>query len=287
MLRKKVQSPVDIPLSCSLFLEPALWRFKPFMAKTSKETKDFLHQWNAAVLDVTKNKDVLGTVGQRIVNGIDMSPNFLKKCVSTSLTCDMPSWALHYAIRFTESLRFLSQKQQNIDSVKFVDYGSGLSPVAIIAKNEYNISDSYCIETSPQIIELYLSAADKMGLKKPEFIEWSDVANMAKSNKLNTIIGMGVFPYMSIEEQLKHFQIIYKNIPNFLIEIKYNSNPTKQKENCFTLENLQKIKLTIENVDSLETTVFRNSMRYLSVFRKTLPQERKFIENCRSLFLSR
>ena len=62
---------------------------------------------------------------------------------------------------------------------------------------------------------------------------------MAQSNKLNTIIGMGVFPYMSIEEQLKHFQIIYKNIPNFLIEIKYNSNTTKQKENCFTLENLQ------------------------------------------------
>lgn len=288
MITKKIKSPIDIPLSCSLLLEPALGHFKPFVAKTSKETKDFVHQWNCALLDVIKKDSfVLGHTGQRIVNGMNRHPNFLKRCVSAPIYCDMPSWSLHYAIRFTESLRFLRQKQQKNSEIMFADYGCGLSPVAIIAKNEYDIQNAFCIELSPQIIDLYGSAADKMGVKAPEFIEWKDTVNLTKNNKLNTVIGMGVFPYMPIEEQLKQFRTIYKNIPNFLIEVKYNSNPSEEVKNSFTLENLRKIRLTIENVDSLETTVLRNSVRYLSVFRKTLPNERRFIENCRSLFLSR
>ena len=289
MTRKKIESPVDIPLSCSLFLEPALGHFKPFVAKTSQKTKDFVHQWNCALVDVIKNKhDILGDTGQRIVRGMETWPGFLNKCVSAPLSCDMPSWSLHYAIRFTESLRFLKQKQQNANNnIMFADYGCGLSPVSIIAKNEYDISNAFCIELSPQIIDVYGAAADKMGVKAPQFIEWKNVVNLTQNNQLNTIIGMGVFPYMSVEEQLKQFRTIYKHIPNFLIEVKYNPNPTEKVKNSFTLDNLRTIRLTIENVDSLETTVMRNSVRYLSVFRKTLPNERKFIENSRSLFLSR
>ena len=288
MTIKKTESPVDIPLSCSLFLEPALGYFKPFVAKTSKETKDFVHQWNCALLDtIKKDESILGHTGRRIVKGMERYPNFLKRCVSAPIYCDMPSWSLHYAIRFTESLRFLQQKQEKCKDIMFADYGCGLSPVAIIAKNEYDIQNSFCIESSPQVVDLYGSAADKMGVKAPNFIEWKDTVDLTRKHQLNTVIGMGVFPYMSVEEQLKQFKIIYNYIPNFLIEVKYNPNPTEKIKNSFTLENLRKIRLTIENLDNLETTVLRNSVRYLSVFRKTLPNERKFIENCRSLFLSR
>lgn len=280
--------PIDIPLSCSFFLEPALDRFAPWVSDMDAQTLDFIHQWNAALMAVMvepKNRNLLGHLGQRIVRGMDLAPNFGNRCVESG--GDMTSWSLLYAIRFTESLNFLAKKQAASHDIKFVDLGCGLSPMALIAKNEHHISDAYCIDTEPIISDLYTQAADKMGVCAPNFIDWTGVNDMAPMGKINTLVGMGVFPYMPIEEQIARFNFIYEHISNFLIEIKYNPNPKRSIKNSFTLKTLQDIELNIENVDSLETTMLRNSLRYLHRFRRLLPDARKFVAAERSLFLSR
>jgi hypothetical protein len=290
MKKNTVDSPVDIPLSCSLFLETALDFFEPFAVKTSKETKDFIAQWNRALLDTVKNNktcDTLGNFGQNIVYGIQRSDDFLQKLICSPFKCGIHSWALHYAIRFTESLRFLNQKQKPLYNLQFVDFGCGLSPLAAIAKNQKNIDETYCVELVPQIIDIYMNTSDKMGLKSPSFVTWDTIKDLSAKKRLNTFVGMGVFPYMSPAEQLNHFQIVYDNIPNFLIEVKYNLNPQENVPNSWTPQDLQNIRTNIKNADVLTQNMRSISRRYLSTFRSILPEERYRVENCRSLFLSR
>lgn len=280
--------PIDIPLSCSFFLEPALVRFAPCVANMTQETLDFIHQWNIALLSVVndpRNRNLLGYLGKRISIGINRYSDFGERCVNSG--GDMTSWSLHYAIRFAESLDFLVKKQRTQSDIKFVDMGCGLSPMAAVAKNEYKISDAYCIDTEPLITDVYGQTIQTMGVSEPVFLDWAAVTDMAPKNQINTIIGMGVFPYMSTEEQLAHFKFIYEHISNFLIEIKYNPNPNRKIKNSFTLQSLVDIGLDVENVDSLETAIMRNSVRYLHRFRRLLPDARRFVAGDRSLFLSR
>lgn len=43
---------MDIPMSCSLFMEPALKRHRHYIAPMSTSTMEYVHEWNIALMDV-------------------------------------------------------------------------------------------------------------------------------------------------------------------------------------------------------------------------------------------
>ena len=284
---------IDIPLSCSSFLEPALNCYQPFAKDTPQETKDFIHQWNYTLADTVKdikNNKIMGEFGQYVFFVTLYYPWLWQTYINASSITDsamaggdMPSWSLLYAIRFKISMDLLKQKQSTEQNIKLLDFGCGLSPTAVIAKNQMDIQDTYCIELYPEICDIYQQTADKMGIKSPTFIKWKDVL----SNKINTVISMGVFPYMTKSDQLKHFETIYKNIPNFAIEIKYNANTNTPDINGFSNPELQKIAADMAIQPDLHKNTYKNATKYLNLFCRNLPVERSFIQNHRSLFLSR
>ena len=122
--------------------------------------------------------------------------------------------------------------------------------------------------------------------RAPTAITWNDAKDMVKSGALDTIVAMGVLPYMDIQDQISRLKFINANFQNFLVEIKYNNTgPTDEK--VFDLKTLQKLRMSVENAQTLETTMIKNSLRYLHKFIYTVPNKRYFIANNRSLFLSR
>lgn len=50
-LKQQDYGLMDIPLSCSIFLERALCKY----IRINKTTKNFLHDWNCALLDILKS----------------------------------------------------------------------------------------------------------------------------------------------------------------------------------------------------------------------------------------
>lgn len=279
---------MDIPLSCSVFLEPALNRYVRSIAPLSRETKQFVHEWNLALIDILKSSRYrvhLGDVGYKILSGTVKSSQFPTKCVETAR--NVPLHSLHYALRFSESIVFLSDKIKQNDKVKFVDFGSGFSPLAPIIQSEYNVSDTYCIDNKPEILEVYSLVSEMVSGRSPICISWDKAKSMAESKQLDTIVAMGLLPYIPLDEQVADLKFINANFPNFLVEIKYNSNPEEAGENVFDLKRLQKLRLSVENTKTIETTMIQNSLRYLHRFMCAMPGKKYFLEKDRSLFLSR
>ncbi len=278
---------MDIPLSCSMFLEPALRKYHQFIAPISADTQKFIHEWNLAlvsVMQLPQYNGYLGGMGKKILHGTIKSKEFPIKCVDQA--CDVSLQSLHYALRFSESMKFLGEKINASPDTKFVDLGCGLSPMTVAIQNEYNIKNTYCIDM-PEIMDVYLQTANLVGVPEPASIKWEDAQKMAKNNKLDTIVAMGVFPYIKMDEQLRRLKFINTNFPNFLIEIKYNSNPAEAGENVFTLQHLRKLKMETANAHTLETKLIENSLRYLHKFMCAMPDKRYFLAADRSLFFSR
>ncbi len=289
MVRKKSNfGLMDIPLSCSMFLEPALNKYVRNIEPLSRETKKFVHEWNLALVDILKTSKYsvhLGDVGRKILSRTISSETFPAKCVDTAK--NVPLHSLHYAIRFSESMNFLATKIKSGSDVKFVDLGCGFSPLAPIVQSEYNISNAYCIDDKPEIIDVYCRVSEMVSGKTPTSISWDDAKSMASSDTLDTIVAMGVLPYINLDEQVSMLKFINSNFPNFMVEIKYNNNSETAGENVFDLKRLQKLRLAVENTKTLETTMIQNSLRYLHKFMCAMPDKRYFLANDRSLFLSR
>ena len=110
---------------------------------------------------------------------------------------------------------------------------------------------------------------------------------MAADGELNTIVAMGILPYIKLDDQVSRLKYINNNFQNFLVEIKYNNNAETAGENVFDLARLQKLRLMVENAQTLETAMIQNSLRYLHKFMCAMPGRRYFLANDRSLFLSR
>ncbi len=277
---------MDIPMSCSFFMEPALERYKHYIAPISTFTYEYIREWNNALLDVMKSPDLrphLGEVGHKIVNGTLKRKQFLVEC--TARGKQVPAHSLHYALRFSESVKFLSDKIQAGTTQGFVDLGAGFSPLAAAIQTEYNTSDAYIIDM-PEIMDAYIRTAELVGGRVPRAITWDEAKDLATSYKLNTIVAMGVLHYMLIPEQVERMKFINSYFPNFLLEIKYNAGKTADKHS-FDLSQLQALQLQVNSTKTMETTVIQNSLRYLTRFIHAMPNRRQFIENSRSLFLSR
>lgn len=277
---------MDIPVSCSFFMEPALERYKHYIAPISTFTYEYIREWNNALLDVMRSPDLrphLGETGRKIINGTLERKQFLTEC--TGRGKQVPAHSLHYALRFSESVKFLSDKIQAGITRGFVDLGAGFSPLAAAIQTEYNTSDAYIIDM-PEIMDAYIRTAELVGGRVPRAITWDEAKDLATSYKLNTIVAMGVLHYMLIPEQVERMKFINSYFPNFLLEIKYNAGKTADKHS-FDLSQLQALQLQVNSTKTMETTVIQNSLRYLTRFIHAMPNRRQFIENSRSLFLSR
>lgn len=278
---------IDIPLSCSMFLEPALKKYSRFIAPVSHQSQKFVHEWNKALVEVMQRpqyQPLIGEMGRKILSRTIQSEQFPAKCIEHAT--DVPLQSLHYALRFSESINFLEEKINANPAVKFVDLGCGLSPMTAAIQCEYNLKNAYCIDM-PEIMNVYMAVVNLMGLAEPVSIQWEDCKTMAESQQLDTIVAMGVFPYIEMDEQLRRLKFINANFPNFMVEIKYNNSADKADKNVFALNQLQKLRMETANAHTLETKLIQNSLRYLHKFMCAMPDKRYFLENSRSLFLSR
>lgn len=279
---------IDIPLSCSLFLEPALARYHKHVSPISQECTEYIHEWNTALTNMLhqpKYNEYLGNIARKLLSR-QKNTKYIPSCIEYAQDAKM--YALHYAIRFSESIRFLTNKIDNIPDLKFIDFGCGLSPLAAMTQTSHPNTQAYCIDF-PYIADIYDNVARMVGGAQPEFISWDAACKMAadKNNRMNALIAMGVFHYMPIKEQIQNLKFVNKNFQSFMIEIKYKTENSDTKTNAFDLKTLQKLRIDIPHVDTIETAMLANSMRYLHTYRTTLPKYRSFVENVRSLFLSR
>lgn len=277
----------DIPLSCSMFLEPALKKYNNYIVPISRETGQFVHEWNRALLDVMQRPQYrahLGEMGYKILNRTIQSEEFPAKCIEHAT--DVPLQSLHYALRFSESVNYLGEKIKANNNIRFVDLGCGLSPMTAAIQNEYKLAQTYCIDI-PEIMDVYTSVVRLLGIAEPASIQWDECKTMAQSHQLDTIIAMGVFPYIEINEQIARLKFINTHFQNFLLEIKYNNKAQSAESNVFDIKKLQRLKMDIQNADTIETKMIQNSLRYLHRFMCAMPGKKYFLENSRSLFLGR
>lgn len=277
---------MDIPLSCSLFLEPALVRYHDNISPISQECTEYLHEWNTALIKLLqqpKHREHLGKIGRKLVTR-QQNTKYIPSCIEYAQ--DVKVHALHYAIRFSESMRFLKNKIDKTPDLKFVDFGCGLSPMAAQIQTTYPTTQAYCIDF-PYISDVYNDVANAVGGAQPKFISLDTAQQMMKQKNLNTFVAMGAFHYMNIADQIQNLKFINKYCENFMIEIKYKTQDSDTEINAFDLKTLQKLRIDTPHVDTLETAMIANSIRYLRTYRIALPQYRNFIANVRSLFISR
>ena len=174
----------------------------------------------------------------------------------------------------------------------FCDLGCGLSPLGAVFQLKYNLPDVYCVDVAPEIADLYTEAAYKLGGKLPSFVGWDVAKRLAKKDTdvaLNTVVSVGCLPHMNLDTQKRYLHDINNKFENFFVEIKYKQQDgVRGEDNAFSLYDLQKLRLDVENVNNIETAVIRNAIKYLRRFIKLKDNRKDFLEdNSRSLFLSR
>lgn len=283
-LKQQDYGLMDIPLSCSIFLERALGKY----IRINKTTKNFLHDWNCALLDILKSSHYsihIGALGRKIIKAAEKGDYVVTKYVESARTA--PMHALHYALRFSDSVDFFDKKVASNCNIKFVDLGCGFSPLAPLIQYKYNLDDAYCIDDKPEIIDVYSHVAERVAGRAPHSISWDTAKTMATNNQLNTVVAIGVLPYMKLSEQISRLKFINANFPNFFLEIKYNNGSDNIGEYAFDLATLQKLRMSVENTRTLESTLLHNSLHYLRNFIGAMPNKREFLAGERSLFLSR
>ena len=279
---------IGMAFSCTLFLEAALRKYSRYASSIDKEKVSLIHEWNLVLVSLLKDpryKTMLGDIGNKLVKYTNRHYDFSQKCVDDAPDVNVQS--LHYALRFQENIRFIDKKYAADINIVPCDIGCGLSPLTIILQNQYDLKDVYCIDIVPEIADLYTNASYQLTGKIPTFIDWDSAKCM--SGKINTINSVGCFPHMSLDGQKEYIKAINKSFANFFIEIKYKKQDgIANSENAFSLQDLQKLRIDVDNVTDIETAMIRNSLTYLSRFVHARPERKDFLINqSRSLFLSR
>lgn len=279
---------IGMALSCTLFLEGALKQYKKYADLVDSNTISVITEWNKVLISLLQNykyRFVLGDIGNSLINGSRRFRDYIQKCVECAPDVNVQS--LHYILRFQENMRFLDAKYNIDKNLCLCDLGCGLSPLAVLMQTKYNLQNVYAIDIMPEICDLYTNAAYKFCGKMPTFIDWKTAQD--KSMGIDTITSIGCLPHMPIESQKEYMKIIDKNFPNFFLEIKYKkSYNLNNSENAFSLQDLQKLRVDVQNVTDIEMAIIRNSLRYLNKFVRAKPDRKDFLVNqSRSLFLCR
>lgn len=277
-------------LSCTLFLEGALKKYRKYTDNVDDDMMALIKEWNIVLLSILKNNKYnseLGIAGSKLLKNIYKDTRFVEKCVSDAPDASLQ--ALHYALRFQQCTSFLNDKIKNNRILTFCDLGCGLTPLAAVFQTKYNLSDIYCIDVSSYVADLYVLASHILSGKIPEFINWEEAKQKTCQKDLNTVVSVGCLPHMKLDVQKEYLRDINAKFDNFFVEIKYKKQEdVSGADRGFSIQELQKMRLEIENVDGIETAMIRNSISYLFKFVHSKPNYRNFLLNrSRSLFLSR
>lgn len=290
MVLKTDFGKIGMALSCTLFLEAALKKYKKYAASVDEDSIKVINEWNRIIISLLNDssyRPMLGRIGNKLIDHKQLCKNFAQKCVDDAP--DVSAQSLHYALRFNENVRFLKNKYDVDSELKFVDLGCGLSPLSAVIQTKYNLENVYCIDTVPEIVDLCAKASCKLNGKEPQFITWDQAQKMSGKNGINTIVSVGVLPHMPLKMQKEYMEQINKKFDNFFLEIKYKKkNDIKNSDNAFSIQELQNLRIGVENVSDIETVAIRNCLNYISKFVHAKPNRRDFLANqSRSLFLSR
>ncbi len=277
---------IGLAASCSLFSEAGLKYYKETLPKINPDIIDYINERNKCTTYILKSEygNNIGATGKKILNGIEKYKNFTEMCVGYAP--DVHSQSLLYALRFIMCYDFLLDKYNHSQTnFSFVDLGCGLFPFAAIFQDICHIDDTYIIDINPKITDIYVRVSQQISGTIPKVISWQEAKDMAQNKSLSALTSVGCFPYMEKEEQIKRIKFIHKNIPYYLIEIKFNVDNCGGP-NTFSLADLMKNKLQIENSQTMEYFLTKNSKKFLRYFLKA-SNNREFLLHDRSLFLSR
>ena len=288
MVEKKDFGSIGMALSCTLFLEGALKKYKKYTVSVNEDTVLLIKEWNNVLISLLvdqRYKTMLGDIGNKLVKFKSRCQDYAARCVDDAPDVNVQS--LHYALRFQENIKFLNRKIEENERLSFIDFGCGLSPLSVVVQNEYSLVNCYCIDIVPEIADLYTNASYQLIGKIPNFIKWDDAKS--ENNEINTISSVGCLPHMPLDIQKEYLKIINKRFENFFLEIKYKKQDSvKNSEKAFSLQDLQKLRIDVDNVTDIETAMIKNSLSYLSKFVHAKPDRMDFLINqSRSLFLSR
>ena len=288
MVVKNNFGSIGMALSCTLFLEGALNKYKKYTVSVNDDTVLLIKEWNNVLISLLidpRYKTMLGNIGNKLIKFKSKCQDYAARCVDDAPDVNVQS--LHYALRFQENIKFLNRKIKENERLSFVDFGCGLSPLSIVMQNEYSLVNTYCIDIVPEIADLYTNASYQLIGKIPEFIDWEYAKS--ENNDINTIVSVGCLPHMPLNVQKEYLKTINKKFENFFLEIKYKKQDgIANSENAFSLMDLQKLRIDVDNVTDIETAMIKNSLIYLSKFVHAKPDRKDFLINqSRSLFLSR
>ena len=288
MVVKNNFGSIGMALSCTLFLEGALNKYKKYTISVNDDTVLLIKEWNNVLISLLidpRYKTMLGNIGNKLIKFKSKCQDYAARCVDDAPDVNVQS--LHYALRFQENIKFLNRKIKENERLSFVDFGCGLSPLSIVMQNEYSLVNTYCIDIVPEIADLYTNASYQLIGKIPEFIDWEYAKS--ENNDINTIVSVGCLPHMPLNVQKEYLKTINKKFENFFLEIKYKKQDgIANSENAFSLMDLQKLRIDVDNVTDIETAMIKNSLIYLSKFVHAKPERKDFLINqSRSLFLSR
>lgn len=288
MVVKNNFGSIGMALSCTLFLEGALNKYKKYTVSVNDDTVLLIKEWNNVLISLLidpRYKTMLGDIGNKLIKFKSKCQDYAARCVDDAPDVNVQS--LHYALRFQENIKFLNRKIKENERLSFVDFGCGLSPLSIVMQNEYSLVNTYCIDIVPEIADLYTNASYQLIGKIPEFIDWEYAKS--ENNDINTIVSVGCLPHMPLNVQKEYLKTINKKFENFFLEIKYKKQDgIANSENAFSLMDLQKLRIDVDNVTDIETAMIKNSLIYLSKFVHAKPERKDFLINqSRSLFLSR
>lgn len=281
---------IGMALSCTLFLEGALMKYRTYAPSIDEDSLKIIREWNRVLVSLLQDNrynPMLGSIGNKLLKYIANHQGFINCCVDKAHDVNIQS--LHYVLRFQENVGFLDNKISNHDNINFVDFGCGFSPLIPVMQAKYGLKDTYCTDIVPEIADLYTNASYKLSGSIPSFIDWNQIQDKATKGELNTFVSVGCFPHIPKDQQAEYMKVISKKFQNFFLEIKYKSSENMpDSENAFSLADLQKLRMDVDDVKNIESAMLKNGLLYVRKFIRARADRRDFLTNqSRSIFLSR
>ena len=119
--------------------------------------------------------------------------------------------------------------------------------------------------------------------------EYADLYHLSEQReKIISFEGFGDKSYENLYKSIEKSRKV--KLANFIYALGINDIGLSRAKlicNSFNLSQLQSLRLLVNSTKTLETAVIQNSLRYISNFMHAMPNRRYFLENSRSLFLSR
>jgi hypothetical protein len=220
---------LDLPLICSVALEPALKQYAEYLPPMPDNAIPFIHDWNARLLSAagkTKNLGKLGAVGKAVAS--IKSPN-LTKLASDKLIS--PARCFDYALRFTTAynfcINFITQPRGNYEYSVVVDFGAGLSPLLTLLNT--NMPDNYFIRIDKQGVNDFYNSLGKDRLAFEGILTETNFTPrkcglITANNARSALVSLGTFPYFSQSEQRRNLALAEQNFDEYFIELE-RKNP--------------------------------------------------------------